>query len=153
MDTVFEKLYSEHYRAVERYVRFKVSDKFESDDILQEIHIAAYRSFGGLKSNDAFKSWLLSIARNKLNDYFRKKASRLDIPVDNLTDIRPLGSMLCRSGIPAVTDTLEKLGDKDKQILYLYFWKQNSQAEIASKLGVPLGTVKSRLSSAKAHFK
>lgn len=153
MDTVFEKLYSEHYRAVERYVRFKVSDKFDSDDILQEIHIAAYRSFGGLKSNDAFKSWLLSIARNKLNDYFRKKASRLDIPVDNLTDIRPLGSMLCRSSIPAVTDTLEKLGDKDKQILYLYFWKQYSQAEIASKLGVPLGTVKSRLSSAKAHFK
>ena len=153
MDTVFEKLYSEHYRAVERYVRFKVSDKFDSDDILQEIHIAAYRNFGGLKSNDAFKSWLLSIARNKLNDYFRKKASRLDIPVDNLTDIRPLGSMLCRSSIPAVTDTLEKLGDKDKQILYLYFWKQYSQAEIASKLGVPLGTVKSRLSSAKAHFK
>lgn len=153
MDTVFEKLYSEHYRAVERYVRFKVSDKFDSDDILQEIHIAAYRSFGGLKSNDAFKSWLLSIARNKLNDYFRKKASRLDIPVDNLTGIRPLGSMLCRSSIPAVTDTLEKLGDKDKQILYLYFWKQYSQAEIASKLGVPLGTVKSRLSSAKAHFK
>ncbi len=57
VDTVFEKLYSEHYRAVERYVRFKVSDKFESDDILQEIHIAVYRSFGGLKSNDAFNRY------------------------------------------------------------------------------------------------
>ncbi len=153
MDTIFEKLYAEHYRSIERYVRFKVSDKYDSDDILQEIHIAAYRNIGGLKSKDAFKSWILSIARNKLNDYFRKKASRLDIPVENVTDIRPLGSMLYRSGIPAVTDTLEKLGDKDKQILYLYFWKQYSQAEIAQKLGVPLGTVKSRLSSAKARFK
>ncbi|MBO5981078.1 MAG: RNA polymerase sigma factor, partial [Clostridia bacterium] len=153
MDTHFEKLYSEHYCAVERYVRFKVSDKFDSDDILQEVHIAAYRSFGGLKSKDSFKSWILSIARNKLNDYFRKKASRLDIPVEDVTEVRSCGSMLHRTSIPAVTDTLEKLGDKDKQILYLYFWKQYSQAEIAKKLGVPLGTVKSRLSAAKARFK
>lgn len=153
MDKTFEMLYSEHYGAVERYVRFKVSDKFDSDDILQEIHIAAYTGFGGLKSEDSFKSWLISIARNKLNDYFRKKASRLDIPVENITDIRPWGAMLSRNRIPAVADTFDKLGDKDKQILYLYFWKQYSQSEIAKKLGVPLGTVKSRLSAAKARFK
>ncbi len=153
MEKTFEMLYAEHYGAVERYVRFKVSDKFDSDDILQEIHIAAYRGFSGLKSEDAFKSWVISIARNKLNDYFRKKASRLDIPVEHITDIRPWSAMLSRNRIPAVTDTLEKLGNKDKQILYLYFWKQYSQQEIAKKLGVPLGTVKSRLSAAKARFK
>ena len=153
MGATFDELYSEHYNAIERYVRFKVSDKFDSDDILQEIYIAAYRGFDTLKNKEAFKSWMLSIARNKLNDYFRQKASRLDIPFENVSGIRTCGNILYRNCIPAVNDTLEKLGDKDKQILYLYFWKQYSQAEIAKKLGVPLGTVKRRLSEAKARFK
>lgn len=153
MDNIFESLYAENKNAIERYVHFKVSNKFDADDILQEIHIAAYRSFPSLKNNDAFKGWLVSIARNKLNDYFREKARRLDIPVENITDLSVGVSLSGRTVMSAVADTLEKLGDKDKQILYLYFWRDYPQSEISKKLGIPLGTVKSRLSAAKAHFK
>ncbi len=153
MDNIFESLYAENKNAIERYVHFKVSNKFDADDILQEIHIAAYRSFPSLKNNDAFKGWLVSIARNKLNDYLREKARRMDIPVENITDLSVGASLSGRTVMPAVSDTLEKLGEKDKQILYLYFWKDYPQSEIAKKLGIPLGTVKSRLSAAKAHFK
>lgn len=153
MDNIFESLYAENKNAIERYVHFKVSNKFDADDILQEIHIAAYRSFPSLKNNDAFKGWLVSIARNKLNDYFREKARRLDIPVENITDLSVGVSLSGRTVMSAVSDTLEKLGDKDKQILYLYFWRDYPQSEISKKLGIPLGTVKSRLSAAKAHFK
>lgn len=153
MDSVFERLYAENRKAVERYVRFKVSNRFDADDILQEIHIAAYRSFPLLKNKDAFKGWILSIARNKLNDFFREKARRMDIPVENISSLTTGVSLSGRTVISAVSDTLEQLGDKDKQILYLYFWKEYPQAEIAEKLGIPLGTVKSRLSAAKARFK
>ena len=45
------------------------------------------------------------------------------------------------------------LGDKDKQILYLYFWKEMPQSEIAKQLNIPIGTVKSRLHTAKQNFK
>lgn len=55
--------------------------------------------------------------------------------------------------VHTVRETLDRLGDKDKQILYLYFWKELPQAEIAKKLDIPVGTVKSRLHTAKQHFK
>jgi hypothetical protein len=61
-----------------------------------------------------------------------------------------------RQGITVQTtvrETLESLGDKEKQILYLYFFKNLSQEEIAKKLSVPVGTVKSRLHYAKEKFK
>ena len=61
-----------------------------------------------------------------------------------------------RQGITVQTtvrETLESLGDKEKQILYLYFFKNLSQEEIAKKLSVPIGTVKSRLHYAKEKFK
>ena len=48
---------------------------------------------------------------------------------------------------------MDLLGDKDKQILYLFFWKELPQAEIAKQLDIPVGTVKSRLYTAKQNFK
>ena len=50
-------------------------------------------------------------------------------------------------------ETLQALGNQDQQILYLYFWKELPQAEIAKRLGIPVGTVKSRLHTAKRNFK
>ena len=52
-----------------------------------------------------------------------------------------------------VRDTLDLLGDKEKQILYLYFFKDMSQEDIAKRIDVPIGTVKSRLHYAKEKFK
>ena len=57
------------------------------------------------------------------------------------------------SVVNMVRETLSLLGDRDKQILYLYFWKEMLQAEIAKLLNIPIGTVKSRLHTAKQNFK
>lgn len=53
----------------------------------------------------------------------------------------------------SVRAVLEKLKDKDKQILYLYFFRELPQIDISKLLGIPIGTVKSRLHSAKEKFK
>lgn len=153
MENTFEKLYGDNLSALQRYIRFRVNDKFDCDDILQEVHIAAYRNFSTLKNTDAFKGWILTIARNKISGYFREKARYLEIPVENISDVRKGYGISGRTTVSVVRDTFEKLGDKDKQILYLYFWKEYRQSEIASLLGLPIGTVKSRLHSAKEHFK
>lgn len=71
----FELLLDREKTALERFVRFRISPKEDADDVLQEIYLAACRNFNRLKNANAFKAWLLSIARNKCNDYFRKKAS------------------------------------------------------------------------------
>lgn len=153
MESTFEKLCADHFFAVERFVRFRVANKFDCDDIIQEVYIAAFNGFNLLKNKDSFKSWILGIARNKVSDFFREKARRLDIPVESITE-NIIGKSLCgRASYSAVTETIEKLGDDDKQILYLYYWKEYRQSEIAEKLGIPVGTVKSRLYTAKARFK
>ena len=134
-------------------MRFKVGNKTDADDILQEVYLTAYQKFPTLKNKDSFKAWLISIARNKCNDYFREKAARLEIPIETLTEKRLSYGKQGVSQISTVRETLEILGDKDKQILYLYFWKELPQAEIAKRLDIPVGTVKSRLYTAKRNFK
>ena len=149
----FNLLLAQHRSVLERFVRFRVSNPFDADDIIQEVCISAYQSFSTLKCTALFKPWLISIARNKCTDYFRRLAKTMELPINEISEGR---LSYGRMGIIAdncVGDTLDKLGDKDKQVLYLYYFRELSQSEIAKRIGIPLGTVKSRLHTAKANFR
>ena len=79
----FEELLHQHISSAETYVKYKVSSREDAEDILQETYVRAFRSFNSLNSEESFKPWLISIARNKVNDYYRKKAEILEIPYDD----------------------------------------------------------------------
>lgn len=151
--TSFEELLCENKRAIERFVYYRLPSKADGDDVLQEVFLTAFQKFETLKDRSVFKSWLLRIARNKCNDYFRLRAKQLELPFDETME----GTLtMSRFGITessTVRDTLEILPDKDKQVLYLYYFKSKPQAEIAKMLDIPVGTVKSRLYKAKQRFK
>lgn len=150
---LFEQLLEADKQSVERFVRFRISARADADDVLQEIYLTACQKFSQLKNRDSFRAWIMRIARNKCNDYFRKKAVQYEIPIEALTESELTDSRQGVAVVPLVRETLDRLGDKDKQILYLSFWKELPQAEIASRLGIPVGTVKSRLYTAKQNFK
>lgn len=149
----FERLLEAERMSAERFVRFRIDAKADADDVLQEVYLAACRNFPKLKNKGAFKAWLISIARNKCRDHFRRKAARQEVPFDEITEGELADSRHGVSAATAVRETLDLLGERDKQILYLFFWKELPQAEIAKRLGIPVGTVKSRLHTAKQNFK
>ena len=149
----FEKLLAEVSSGMERFVRYRLPSQTDADDVLQEVYLSAYRKFQQLKNKDAFKPWIISIARNKCNDYFRAKAAQMEISIEELSQQELSTGRLGISVVHTVRETLDRLGDKDKQILYLYFWKELPQTEIAKLMDIPVGTVKSRLHTAKQHFK
>ena len=82
----FEILLAECRSAVERFVYFRLPIKADADDILQETCLTAYQKFSMLKEKSSFKAWIISIARNKCNDYFRKRAKALEIPLDAVSE-------------------------------------------------------------------
>ena len=149
----FEDLLFCNQLSVERFVKFRIPNVSDAEDILQEVFLTAFKNFGQLKTEASFKAWIIGIARHKCNDYFRGKSKDLEIPIEELNEF---GLSQTRFGYVennTVSDVLEALGDKDKQILYLSYWKELPQTEIAAKLGIPIGTVKSRLYTAKQNFK
>lgn len=149
----FEEQVQAHMRPLERYIRFRVANRADSEDVLQQVLIAAYQGRETAVDAAMYKAWLIGIAKNKCNDYFRRTAKRMEIPIETLEATKfPVGMHGVTTRI-AVRDTLESLGDTDRQILYLSFFKNLPQTEIAKLLNIPLGTVKSRLFHAKQHFK
>lgn len=149
----FENLLSQYKNVIERFAYCKLPSKVDADDILQDVYLIAYEKFHTLENKNSFKSWIIKILINKCNDFYRKKARNFEIPIDELT-ISVLSKN--RYGLTEqniVYDTLDKLNSKNKQILFLYYFKNKPQEEIAKILNIPIGTVKSRLHTAKKNFK
>jgi len=152
-NAVFERLYLACRSAILRYVYYRLPSKDDGDDVLQEVVLAAYLKRDEIRNPDNFKFWLLKIARNKCNDFYRNLAKRNEIPLDDTVHFLVSRS---RSGITfkrSVRQTISNLAGKDKQMLYLYYFEKKSQSEIAEILNIPVGTVKSRLFVAKQNFK
>lgn len=84
---MFEKLLEAERVSVERFVRFRLNFQADADDVLQEVYLTAYQKFPQLNKKDSFKAWIISIARNKCTDYFRKKAIQYEIPIDEISEI------------------------------------------------------------------
>ena len=149
----FEELLAEHRLAVERFVKFRIGNPADAQDVLQDVYLTAFQKFAQLERREAFKAWILSIARSKCADFFRRQARRLEIPLEDAPEHALSYGWQGLIEENGVRDAMERLKDKEQQILVLYFWRQLPQAEIAERLGVPLGTVKSRLHKAKQSFK
>ncbi len=149
---IFEDLLCKNMVSLERFIRFRVSDQHDAQDIFQETCIAAYKNFRQLKNTDAFKGWLLRIAANKCNDYYSKKAKTQQLE-DSFSYFSWAETPIERQARETVIETLKKLPEKDRQILHLFYFCAFSQEQIAEKLHIPVGTVKSRLHYAKQNFK
>lgn len=149
----FETQLAAVYTGVERYVKYRLNGGTDAEDILQDICLTAYLKFDQLQKKESFKPWILSIARNRCNDYFRKKGSSREVPLEDIPEGKLVYGRRGWSVSTPVEDTLELLTDRDREVLRLFYWQQLSLSEIAEKLDIPVGTVKSRLNTAREHFR
>ena len=150
-----EKLLQENLIPLQRYVHFKIPNKQDAEDIIQDVCLTATLKFDTLHNPAAFKVWLIGIARHKCMDYYRRKAPEPDISLDALPEsaLRVGVGVGGNTAHSIVRETMETLGDKEKQILYLFFFRNLSQEDISRQLDIPLGIVKSRLHYARNQFR
>lgn len=132
---LFEALLAQEQVSIERFVRFRIDSPADAEDILQETYLTAYQKFSQLRNPDAFKAWVLSIARNKCTDYFRQKALRQETSFEALAE--SADSRYGASDSASVRETFDTLREKDRQILHFFFWEELTQEEIAKKTGNP----------------
>lgn len=145
---LFEKLLTENYGALRRYVNFRISDRETAADLFHDICLSAVEHCESLRNPESFRPWLYRIARNRLNDHWR--APDVELYTDRMDRI-PEG----RHRHPAdilVRETLAGMREKDRNLLILCYLDGIPQKQAAEKLGIPLGTLKSRLMTARNNF-
>ena len=73
----FEALLEKHRIAVERYINFRLINRFDADDVIGETYYAAFIGYKNLRDKALFKSWILSIAKNQCNLWLRKNMAAI----------------------------------------------------------------------------
>ena len=121
-----------------------------AEDMVQETFLAVWRK-AHLYSADrgAASTWIFTIARNLRIDQFRRQSNKPyeDLETVAIESAEPNGSMMVeqRQVISRVTDALKTLSAEQQEVVRLSFLHDLPHAQIAERIGIPLGTVKSRL--------
>jgi RNA polymerase sigma-70 factor (ECF subfamily) len=146
----FEVLVRRHTPTVYAHaVRF-FGDTAGADDIVQEVFIKVYRGLGGFDERAKFSTWLYRVARNTCLDHVRAGAHR-PVPIDPLTvTTRAPGDVADQVALSASVEVaLRALAPEDRDALAAVSWYGLSYAEAGEVLGIPSGTVKSRVFRAR----
>jgi RNA polymerase sigma factor (sigma-70 family) len=137
-----------------------LGERSEAEDVLQEVFVTIWRKAGDFDANRASPmTWLIAIARNRAIDRLRaSKNSRHMDPIDDAQEIA--------DGTPLADDALEKsednarlhgcldgLASEEKVALRGAFFDGNTYEELAQRMSVPLGTMKSRIRRAMIKLK
>ena len=144
----FELLLQKHRIVIERYINFRLPSSFDADDVIQETYYAAYIGYEKLRNKELFKPWILSIARNQCNLWWRKKYGSDLISLDEVPDITDNEVQNDNT----VQNILSLLPKESAELLRLTM-QGYKQSEIAQRLAIPVGTVKSRLHYARKQFR
>ncbi|KKB81305.1 hypothetical protein VW35_02025 [Devosia soli] len=121
-----------------------------AEDMVQETFLSVWRK-AHLYSIErgAAVSWIFTIARNLRIDQFRRQSNKPyeDLETVTIESAEPSGSMMIeqKQVIDRVTLALKSLSPEQQEVVRLSFLHDMPHAQIAEKVGIPLGTVKSRL--------
>ncbi len=148
-----ERLYARYGRPLFSYLVDLVGDRGLAEEIVQDTFVAAWRGGAAFEGRSSVSTWLFGIARRQARD--RQRGVRPEtMPLDELRDEseepRPDAEVLAAADRADLVAALDRLPVHHREPLVLAFAHGLSGPEIASVLGIPEGTVKSRLHAARA---
>lgn len=149
----YMRLYMAAQPPLRAYVLSAVRDLHATDDILQEVAVAAWRQFGSYEPSRPFVAWVVSIARNKCVDFLRQKKAMPLIPEDVLDQLARDAAALSEEASErrkALARCLERLSEGVLGIVQLRFWESLAVGEIARRERKSFEAVRKTLTRARA---
>ena len=148
------EFYRLHSDAVLAHISLVVGERALAEEIFQDTMLAIWRNAGSFRGESRVRTWVIAIARRQARDRLRRRQLRL-VSDTELADQPSAGPgpeavALERAAVTEVAEAITRLGRSHREVLGLVFGADLRLAEAAELLGVPVGTVKSRLAAARA---
>lgn len=155
----FDEVYKKSFKAAYSFASVMLKNAEDIEDVLQISYMYVAQNIKALKSPESFLSWLHVIVRHECQKHISKKTKAADLflllsneeskePVQSYDEI---STQILEQGAvrDAVKNIVDGLSPEKRICVVLHYYEQLTIPEIATELGVPEGTVKSRLHSAR----
>ncbi len=165
----FQELVNQYKDSVYAFLRRFLNDRDLVDDVFQETFLQLYASRDTFDLSKPLRPWLFTIAANKARDALRRRqridstnlGSMFDSDEYSIDDVlntldydehMPYDDLIRDETAAAVKRVIARMPAKLREILLLAYFQKFSYGEISGILGIPVGTVKSRLHTAVGRF-
>jgi RNA polymerase sigma-70 factor, ECF subfamily len=155
----FEELAMPLFEQLYNFAHWLSQNREEAEDLVQETYAKALRGFSSYQPGTNFRAWMYRILRNTFLTTRTGLSATMTVPLETdedgpvvvPTDVQtPETILMDRSNQQLLETALEELPLHSREVLLLCEVEEMSYQEIADTLGVPVGTVMSRLSRARA---
>lgn len=146
-----ESIWAEYRSGIQAFLRSRVSNADDVEDLLQEILIKTHEKLSSLRSDHSIKSWLFQIAKHSIIDYYRRNGRQSAGPVPAIEELpdkqleENAGEELSRCVEPFV----KALPKEAEELLTAIDLKGIPQKEYARKLGINYSTLKSKVQKSR----
>src|SRR5215469_9141296 len=156
----FGAIFDRHGSSLFRFLARRVHPS-EAEDLLGDVfRIAFERRSAFERDRDSARPWLYGIAANVVAKHYRSEARRLRamarVSAERAADDDPAERAVAAADAGArwtrIVDAIGTLPAAERQVLLLFAWEELSYDDIALALGIPVGTVRSRLSRGRARL-
>lgn len=153
-------LYDRHHGLVFTIASRITNDHAIAEEVVQDVFHAVWRTAGGFQEDGSVSAWIVGIARHRAIDATRTRTFRArgreqtldpvgELVAEDRPDERAVASLLGER----VRAALGMLPQVQRQALELVFYRGLTQAEIATRTGAPIGTIKTRLRLGMLHMR
>jgi RNA polymerase sigma-70 factor (ECF subfamily) len=155
----FEAVYRRYQGPVSRFVRVRLGNTDDAQDLVAVIFATAWRHIDQMPAEPTTRGWLFDIARRSISNYWRsnKRRRMLLSSVIAAKEASSRGTMTAmapgqgdlRQDDSSVGEALRHLRLEDQELLRMVYWQERSYDEVAAMLGCTLNALNLRLSRAR----
>jgi RNA polymerase sigma-70 factor (ECF subfamily) len=148
---LFAQLVRDNKRAVYAVALSKLRNMHDAEDVMQDVFIEAYRSFGTIRNPQNVRAWLYTTTLNRCNDHFRKLSRREKR--ERAFAEKFQANQKAEGRNDAVRQAIGRLPEKYRHVLMLKHFAGFSYAEISEMTGLSESTINGRLQAARKMFR
>jgi len=152
----FEELYRLVSRRVYAFARRMIENAESADEVMVDTMYEVWRTAGRFRGNSKVSTWILGIARNKVLMAMRSAQGGQHEDIAEFAELLDVGApdgfaqLAEKEMRELIRRCIERLSEKHRECIHLVHFEDLTMQEVAAVQGVPEGTVKSRLSHARA---
>jgi RNA polymerase sigma-70 factor (ECF subfamily) len=153
MAGTLEELWSRYCCRLLAFIRKRVADEHDAEDLLQEAFIRIHNGLCCLREWNRLESWVYQVTRNLVVDYYRRRRPSSEIPEDLPAEEIPLEEDPAARLAGSLKEMMEELPEPYRQALVMTEYEGLSQKAMAEALGISVSGAKSRVQRARARLR
>ena len=149
-----EQIWMQFHTKLKSFILSKVKDNALADDLLQEVFIKIHRLLGQLKDENKLQAWVYQVARNTVNDHFRKPGQKSNLNVEEIEVIEEESdNQYMSESIEDMVKMMDEMPAEYCDVLCLTELGGMSHKEYAEKTGISYTAAKTRAFRARNMLK